>query len=481
MELTGYDAVLLTEFLGPRKAANIEKLIEQARTLDRSSPGDLPGFITQLSEFVSRAPKEALAATQSEGDVIRIMTIHYSKGLEFPLVVLPDLDRQRHAGITMPVLDENLGPLVSIDAEEKEGIIGIDLYRHAEDVQELEERRRLLYVACTRAADYLLLSSSIDDAEKPKRDWLQLIDQQVSLVDGSLRQPLPEGYRSPQVRVTNEYPQIDDEKSKQSRGADLETLVAKTRQLAAKGAGELPRGSEAIPADASARRRFSFSQLTGALALQSEGDEDSLDGLSTLADAAMLERDREGRALGSLVHAALERIDFKRPQPIDKLFASLAMVAPDPPTEKLVARATKLVETFLVSPRAVELAAAKVVRRELEFLLPWPPSGEEPTQRYFHGFIDCLYQGADGGWRLLDFKTNRTTAENVAAVANQYELQLLVYTLAIEQALGAPLQEAALVLLDGGREHRFNWNEAERSKGLRRINDAMATLLASHQ
>lgn len=479
MELTGYDAVLLTEFLGPRKAANIEKLIEQARTLDRSSPGDLPGFITQLSEFVSRAPKEALAATQSEGDVIRIMTIHYSKGLEFPLVVLPDLDRQRHAGMTLPVLDENLGPLVSIDAEEKEGIIGLDLYRHAEDVQDLEERRRLLYVACTRAADYLLLSSSIDDPEKPKRDWLQLIDQQISLVDGELRQPLPEGYHAPQVRVTNERPRIDDEKSKQSRGADLETLVAKTRELAAKGSGDLPRGSEAIPPDLTARRRFSFSQLTGALALQAEADEEALDGQFTDADAATLERDREGRALGSLVHAALERIDFKRPQPLDKLFASLAIIAPDPLTEKLVARATKLVEAFLASPRAAELAAARVVRREVEFLLPWPPNGEQATQRYFHGFIDCLYQAADGGWRLLDFKTNRTTAENIAAVANQYELQLLVYTLAIEQALGAPLQEATLVLLDGGREHRFNWDEAARMNSFRRIDAAMASMLAA--
>ena len=480
MELTGYDAVLLTEFLGPRKAANIEKLIEQARTLDRSSPGDLPGFITQLSEFVSRAPKEALAATQSEGDVIRIMTIHYSKGLEFPLVVLPDLDRQRHAGMTLPVLDENLGPLVSIDAEEKEGIIGIDLYRHAEDVLELEERRRLLYVACTRAADYLLLSSSIDDPEKPKRDWLQLIDQQISLVDGTLRQPLPEGYRSPHIRVTTEYPQIDDEKSKQSRGADLEKLVAKTRELAAKGAGELPRGSEAISADPSARRRFSFSQLTGALALQAEEDDARLDrDPAERVAAASLEGGREGRALGSLVHAVLERLDFQRPQQVDKLCASLASLLPDQPQEKTVARAAKLVEQFLASPRAADLAAAKVIRREVEFLLPWPPTGDQPTQRYFHGFIDCLYQGTDSRWRLLDFKTNRVTAENLAAIANQYELQLLVYTLAVEQALGEPPAEVALLLLDGGREHGFNWSEAERLKGLRRIDAAMASVLAA--
>jgi hypothetical protein len=73
------------------------------------------------------------------------------------------------------------------------------------------------------------------------------------------------------------------------------------------------------------------------------------------------------------------------------------------------------------------------------------------------------------------------TAENVAAVANHYELQLLVYTLAIEQALGTPLKEATLVLLDGGCEHRFNWDEAARLKSLRRIDAAMASLLAAPQ
>ncbi|QDT74133.1 UvrD-helicase domain-containing protein [Lacipirellula limnantheis] len=475
MELTGYDAVLLTEFLGPRKAANIEKLIEQARTLDRSSPGDLPGFITQLSEFVSRAPKEALAATQSEGDVIRIMTIHYSKGLEFPLVVLPDLDRQRHAGMTLPVLDETLGPLVSIDAEEKEGLIGIDLYRHAEDVLEIEERRRLLYVACTRAADYLLLSSSIDDPAQPKRDWLQLIDQQVNLVDGSLRQPLPAGYEAPQILVTTARPQIDDEKSAQPRGADLETLVARTRQLAAKGASELPRGSDAIPADASARRRFSFSQLTGALALQAEVEDDSA-GIAMPSGGASLEVEREARELGWLVHAVLEQWNFQRPPALAEFCESLAWLQPERPQEQTVARAVRLLEEFLASPRGRELASAQIVRREVEFLLPWPPV-DQPTTRYLHGYIDCLYQGADGRWRLLDFKTNRVTADNLGTVANQYESQLLVYALAVERALGAPPAEVALVLLDGGCEHRFNWSDADRTHAMRRIDAAMTRLV----
>ncbi|MEM9660185.1 MAG: 3'-5' exonuclease, partial [Planctomycetota bacterium] len=109
---TGYDAVLQAEFLGHRKLANIEKLVEQARALDQTAPGDLAAFIRQLSEYVSQAPKEPLAATQSDSNVVRIMTIHHAKGLEFPLVVLPDLERRSHAGTAEAALHRELGPVV---------------------------------------------------------------------------------------------------------------------------------------------------------------------------------------------------------------------------------------------------------------------------------------------------------------------------------------------------------------------------------
>ena len=96
LDRTGYDAVLLAEFLGERKLANLHKLMERARAADRGVT-DLDGFITQLAQFIAQQPKEALAATLPEtADVIRLMTIHHAKGLEFPLVVVPDLDRPPH-------------------------------------------------------------------------------------------------------------------------------------------------------------------------------------------------------------------------------------------------------------------------------------------------------------------------------------------------------------------------------------------------
>ncbi len=62
LDRTGYDAILLAEFLGERKLANLHKLIERARLADQSGAIDLDGFITQLSQFIAREPKESLAA-----------------------------------------------------------------------------------------------------------------------------------------------------------------------------------------------------------------------------------------------------------------------------------------------------------------------------------------------------------------------------------------------------------------------------------
>ena len=95
MARTGYDAVLLAEFLGQRKLANLLKLIERARRFDQAGIFTLADFITQLAQFVARQPDEPLAATHPETtDVVRLMTVHQAKGLEFPVVIVPDLDRR---------------------------------------------------------------------------------------------------------------------------------------------------------------------------------------------------------------------------------------------------------------------------------------------------------------------------------------------------------------------------------------------------
>ena len=82
------------------------------------------------------------------------------------------------------------------------------MWRFAEEEQELAELHRLLYVATTRAADYLVLSSGVRSVGEAKGPWMQLLGERFDLATGKLRVPLPGGGQGPQVRVTTDEPVV---------------------------------------------------------------------------------------------------------------------------------------------------------------------------------------------------------------------------------------------------------------------------------
>ena len=495
---TAYDATLLGEFLGERKLANVQKLLEQARALDRTNPGDLDGFITQLSEFVVRTPKEPLAASRAESDVIRIMTIHYAKGLEFPLVVVPDLSRKAPPTLRRPVFDQQLGPLAAppTDGKKETCCTGWNIFQFMEQQQELAERKRLFYVACTRAADHLILSSSMKDLEKdlerPPSDWLKHLGERFSLRSGRLRADLPQGYATPEILVTTTAPQTERKPVSRSRGVDLHKLVEKTRSLANAEQGLVPQTVAPIRADAGARKHFSFSQLSGQLVTDADPaplsigdsgvalgpDPPSFDFTHPLAlDPLALGLDPRG--LGTLVHAVLERIDFRKPEEVRELCDTLALLHLEEDWQLAAASAAEMVQQFLASSRAAAMVQAQVQRREVEYLMPWPLHASSPEGRYLHGFMDCLYQDGSGGWHVVDYKSNQVAAAGVPEAAAPYALQMFVYALACERALGVAPVETVLYFLKPGVEYHLQWDAETRTQFTDRLDRAIESQLVS--
>jgi ATP-dependent helicase/nuclease subunit A len=93
--------------------------------------------------------------------------------------------------------------------------------------------------------------------------------------------------------------------------------------------------------------------------------------------------------------------------------------------------------------------------------------------RYLEGFIDCLYCDAAGRWHVVDYKTNRTKAEKLSETAGEYEMQMLVYGMAVEQILKSPPAELALCFLRPGLEYCFAWDAAARRRAVELVNGAM--------
>ncbi len=486
LQRTGYDAALLAEFLGLRKLANLHKLIDLARTMDRTGLFTVADFTRQLSEFVAREPKEPLAATFPEtSDVLRLMSIHQAKGLEFPIVIAADLDRKSGGFRENAAFHPEYGPMIPPPSEFNEDkknpkVTFWDIYRYEEQMAELEESMRIFYVAATRAADYLILSTGWGK-KTPQSPWMRLLDQRFDLETGQLKANLPEGYPAPEIRVVQTRPEFTGQTVSDRTRRYLEDLLQKTDQTLQEGGGRVPASIGPLPPDSEAPRRYSFSRLSGQLQLLAVGEETSDRRQEYLPEAGMGRE--EALDLGILIHAILAQMDYRSPEGVADAAARLAfrhlgrLSAED--AGRIQNQAVEMVQKFSHSKRANQIASAQKVYREVEFLLSWPPGQSEPTGDYVQGFLDCLYQDGEGRWHVVDFKTHQVKGRNLRQLAAPYELQMLLYGLAVQEIFGQPAAELVIYFLRPGTEYVFTWTEASRQRVIEQMNQAIRQMKES--
>lgn len=150
---------------GGRGAANLERLLSLADKHEQRGTS-LDRFAAMLVERVDSDAADAEAAVPDTSARVAILTVHASKGLEYPVVVLPDLGTRFTGGASSGVLRRRLGdrwelacPVPDrhgpVDRHVDPGLLGL-LRAHGAAV-EAAEARRLFYVACTRARDHLVL------------------------------------------------------------------------------------------------------------------------------------------------------------------------------------------------------------------------------------------------------------------------------------------------------------------------------------
>ncbi len=165
---TGYLATISGLHDGERRRANVGKLLEAAR---RAGSGGLSAFSAYLDALLRQEPREGEAPLEAEGSV-QLMTVHRSKGLEFPIVVLPDLSRRSPPQTAKWLARRAYGAAVQLRGTtgDWEKPVAYQLALAEERRMERAERERLLYVALTRVRDYLLLSGPV--AKQSGDDWL---------------------------------------------------------------------------------------------------------------------------------------------------------------------------------------------------------------------------------------------------------------------------------------------------------------------
>ena len=162
---TGLVGVLPVGQSGEQRWANYEKLLGIAREFEKSGFADFFDFLEQLDLLIEEEEREGQATTQLTADAVQIMTIHAAKGLEFPVVILPNLDRRATRYDQEPLIDDHLGigfrPANPDKNYEESNPGATHLMRERVHNKRTAEEQRLFYVATTRARDRLILSGTL--------------------------------------------------------------------------------------------------------------------------------------------------------------------------------------------------------------------------------------------------------------------------------------------------------------------------------
>jgi len=178
LKFSGYDVTVVGLPGGRRRLANVRKLMRLAREWETTNGADLAGFLRLVrARAGDDGPRESEAPVEGESlDAVRLMTIHRSKGLEFPVVCVADLGRQQTnngAGlIRIGRDDRRIGLQIKRPGSgARINALWYDQLRTEQRELEAAEERRLFYVAMTRAKERLIVSgaATFNDWEEGNR------------------------------------------------------------------------------------------------------------------------------------------------------------------------------------------------------------------------------------------------------------------------------------------------------------------------
>jgi len=469
-EETGFDAIVGAMPDGERRRLNIGLLCDYAEKYEAAGNLGLSGFIRFIDKVARTSGDLATAARPSENaDIVRIMTVHQSKGLEFPICILADM---QHA---FNERDNTESVLISSSA-------GLGMKRRTEDgisVYDTASRRaavitsermgrseemRVLYVALTRAKENLVMVTSVPNPEKG------LAKVAVECGIGERANPFAvlrmNNFSDLVLMALMRHPAADE--LRKLSGVDvpiflpekdrfkLKVVVSDSESFMTESANEQKIAAKPVFFDEVCERldysdpRSVLSSVSAKRAA-SDGSERGINReyFASSRPAFMSSGGLTPAQRGTATHKFMQFSDYAAARA--DIESELARLVDGGFLSEDEGKAVNIgaAKRFFMSPLAERIFASDNVMREKKFAALFPAkffypelTGEAAEEKIVvQGIADCVFV-EDGELVIVDYKTD--TGVDAEALLDRYSAQLGIYREALSQALGMPVKETLL-------------------------------------
>ncbi|HEX3037943.1 MAG TPA: helicase-exonuclease AddAB subunit AddA [Oscillospiraceae bacterium] len=467
---TGYLNMVQTMQNGELRLANLRLLLEYAKKYESSGYNGLSGFIRFIDRLQKQQSDLAPASTISESaNVVRVMSIHKSKGLEFPICIIAGCSRRFNKERGDALLHPALGLGVKLKDNETlcryttlpREAIALEMERES-----MSEELRILYVAMTRAKEKLILLTTVKDLDKTLGKLAAQLTSQSQiqpyvvrsasnisdwLLFCALRHPSGQDLRERALaqddiicRNTQQdwtiHVSAPPEQLEQAESVSVEQSILPDEKL-------LQTLKERIG------YHYPYADLRGIPAKVAASElaaEEFTQQFAVLSRPAFMSSSGLTPAeRGTALHAYMQFADYAAAAQNPQVELERLVIQGYLTVEQGAAVDIKRIQAFFAGNTAKRILASNNVLREFRFTVEIPANmvkqglieslGSQPV--VLQGAVDCAFE-EEGGIVIVDYKTDKTASAD--ELWQRYRMQLDLYRLAMEQSTKLPVKECLL-------------------------------------
>lgn len=455
-EITSYDSVVGAMENGEKRVQNLRMLINYADTYEKNGNYGLSGFIRYVDRLRENNFDLEDANLISESDnVVRIMTIHKSKGLEFPVVIVANCAGKGRAESEKALVDKTMGVATLRYSKELHKELETQQYTSVKLKNEWEsksEALRVLYVAMTRAKEKLYLVGSLYSPDSAIRKLY--CDKYTGLEDNSIPLYSSSNFMKWIILCMLYHPSMQEYAQNHGlsacRAVPTESKIklvfgeAPTEKTAEEHEAVSAQPSESLLAEIENKVSYVYpyealSSVQLKYTASNMNEEVKNQYLATENPAFMGEGELTPAQRGTLLHRFMEKCDFSLAS--QNVSAELDRLKEQKVFSQSEAQAINIrkIAEFFKSDVYNRISASQRFLREQEFTMSIPVSDINPDlpkndeKAVVQGVIDALLINGSSG-EIIDYKTDKVKTEE--ELAEKYRQQMKIYKRAAKECFG---------------------------------------------